>query len=125
MDEEKPSTRELVEAVKEFLETKVFPNVDKYTAYHTRVAVNVLKTVERELELGAGLAAGEKERLVTMLGLDGTLRSLNTELCRRIRENEQDMQDPALISHLHQTTMGRLSIDNPRYSAYLKALETG
>ncbi|MBU2647985.1 hypothetical protein KKI24_24985 [bacterium] len=125
MTEEKPSTRELVEAVTEFMETRVIPEVGRRTGFHTRVAVNVLKTVARELQLGPELAIGEKERLSAILGLDGSLRVLNTELCRRIREKGLDPQDPRLISHLHQTVMGRLSIDNPRYSAYLKALETG
>jgi uncharacterized protein DUF6285 len=123
MTGEKPSSRELVSAVKEFMETKVIPSVDKHTAFHARVAANVLATVDRELELGPELAIAEKERLTALLKTDGNRSALNKELCFRIRDKKIDLENPELIEHLYQTVMGRLSIDNPRYSAYLKALE--
>ncbi len=122
---DRPNLIELVEAVREFLEKKVSPAVDKSTAYHTRVAVNVLKIVERELESGPDLEAQEHDRLCRLLNQEGTLKELTGELCRRLREGDIDYKNPILIDHLRKTAMGRLSIDNPKYSAYRKALETG
>jgi hypothetical protein len=45
-----PTHAELVEAVREFLETDVFPVVAGRTRFHTRVAMNGLGIVQRELE---------------------------------------------------------------------------
>ena len=123
MTANRPTTVELVEAVSEFLESKVMPAADPHTAFHTRVAVNTLGIIRRELELGPGLEAEEHQRLRQILGRDGGLDELNAELFRRIRDGSIDYQDQNLISHLYRTTMGRLSIDNPRYSSYKRALE--
>ncbi len=121
---DRPTMKELVEAVREFLETKISPAVDKHTAFHTRVAINVLKIVEREIELGPGLEAQEHERLCRLLNHEGTLNELTKELCHKLRDGNIDNKDPAFADHLKKTAMGRLSIDNPKYSAYRKALET-
>jgi len=124
MTGEKPSSRELLAAVKEFMETRVIKAVDNRTAFHARVAANVLSIVDRELDLGPELAIAERERLAVLLKTDGNRNALNKELCLRIRNKKIDPENPVLIEHLYQTVMGRLSIDNPRYSAYLNALET-
>ncbi len=52
-------------------------------AFHARVAVNVLGMVERELELGAAQDAEEHDRLVELLGRDGTVRELTEVLATR------------------------------------------
>jgi hypothetical protein len=57
-----------------------------------------------------------------LLGKDGTRAELNRELCLGIKKGVVDYEDPALVEHLRRTTMGRLAIDNPRYSAYRRAL---
>ena len=124
MYEDKPTMTELVEAVREFLETRIMNMIDEHTAYHTRVAVNVLKMVERELESSPTLELEEIERLKGVMAFDGTLQDQNRELCRRIREGEIDLQDPKLVKHLKQTTLGKLSVDNPGYSTYQKILES-
>jgi 3-methyladenine DNA glycosylase AlkD len=122
MSENRPTAKDLVEAVREFLETRVMPVMQGQTAFHARVAANVLAIVERELELGPVLDADEHERLRRLLEKEGTQAELNRELCLRIREGMMEYEDPALVEHLRRTTMGRLSIDNPRYAAYQRAL---
>ena len=123
MDGNRPTTFDLIESVCEFLENKIIPRVDEYTAFHTRVAINVLGIVEREIRLGRDLDAGEHNRLSINLGRDATLEELNSLLCKSIREGKIDYNDPDLIEHMTKTTMGKLSIDNPNYSAYKQALE--
>ena len=79
--------------------------------------------LERELEHGPGLDAEEHERLRRLLERGGSLAELNSELCQRIRSGPIDIADEDLIRHLRQTTRGKLSIDNPEYSGYRRALE--
>ena len=48
--------------------------------FHTRVAVNVLGIVERELTLGPELAPAERARAAALLGHDGDVDALEREL---------------------------------------------
>ena len=123
MPSNRPTKDELLEAVIEFLEKRVMPKLDKHTAFHARVAANVLNIVRRELEHGPGLDAEELDRLKDLLGEDGSLEELNAELCNRIHQGELDHTNPELMEHLFLTTMGKVSVDQPIYSAYQRALE--
>ena len=123
MPSNRPTQDELLEAVVEFLEKRLMPKLDKHTAFHTRVAANVLNIVRRELEQGPKLDTEELARLKDLLGEDGTLEELNAELCTRIRKGDLDQRNPDLMEHLFLTTMGKLSVDQPIYSAYQRARE--
>jgi len=123
MPTNRPTPDELLEAVTEFLENRVMPKLDKHTAFHTRVAVNVLGILRREMEHGPRLDAEELSRLKDLLGREGTLEELNAELCGQIRSGKLDHRNDDLMEHLLRTTMGKVSIDQPNYSAYKRALE--
>ena len=123
MPSNRPTRDELLEAVAEFLEKRVMPKLDKHTVFHARVAVNVLSIVRRELEHGPRLDAEEMARLKDLLGRDGTLEELNGELCDRIRKGDLDHRNQDLMEHLFLTSMGKVSIDQPNYSAYQRARE--
>lgn len=123
MRNDRPTTAELVEAVREFLEGEVQPALEGSLAFHARVAVNVLKIVERELALGQELGVAEHERLRALLGHDGDPEGLADELVEGIREGRLGLQTPGLVEHLRESVMGRLAIDNPRYKSYQRALE--
>ena len=123
MPSNRPTRDELLEAVVEFLEKRVMPKLDKHTAFHTRVAANVLNIVRRESEQGPRLDAEELARLKDLLGKNGALEDLNTELCTRIRKGDLDHRNPGLMEHLFLTTMGKVSVDQPIYSAYQRARE--
>ena len=97
MPSNRPTRDELLEAVVEFLEKRVMPKLDKHTAFHTRVAANVLNIVRRELEQGPGLDAEELDRLKNLLDWDGTLEELNTELCNRIWKGDLDHRNADLM----------------------------
>ena len=47
-----PTAAQLIEAVREWLESQVMPSASGAMQFHARVAVNVLAMVEREIELG-------------------------------------------------------------------------
>ena len=113
---DQPSVRELVEAVRQFLETKAMPELKGHTAFHARVAANALGIVLRELERGPAAAEAEHKRLVELVGSDGTLDELNRVLCTMIREGKVDLDTPGLAQHLERTTRDKVTIDQPNYS---------
>ena len=51
------------------------------------------------------------------------IKELNKDLCERIKNKKIDLENHFLQQHLIKTTMAKLSIDQPKYSGYLKALE--
>ena len=63
---DRPTAVELLEAVREWLQTDVAPEVEGRTRFMTRVASRVLGQVQRELLLGPGLAAVQRDRLRTL-----------------------------------------------------------
>lgn len=120
---QRPDRAELVEAVREFLEGEVQPKLEGSTAFHARVAVNVLKIVERELAEGPALDAAERSRLAELLGVDDELDALNARLVEGIRAGRLGVETPGLLAHLRATALGRLAVDNPRYGSYVRALQ--
>ena len=63
MPTDRPNAAELVEAVREFLEDHVAPNVEGQLAFHARVAINALAIVERTMGQGDAMDDAELERL--------------------------------------------------------------
>jgi hypothetical protein len=120
--QDQPSAIELLQAVQSFIEDQAIPRLEGRAAFHARIAVNALAIVERELELGPSQNASERERLERLLDRTGTLDELNRELCRRIRAAEVDLDTPGLAAHLHETTLAKLAVDQPRYAAYRRAV---
>jgi hypothetical protein len=113
---DQPSMRELVEAVRDFIEQKAMSELKGHTAFHARVAANALSIVVRELEHGLQSAKDETARLAKLLGHDGTLEELNRELCKRIRDGAFTLDTPGLAEHLTITTREKVAIDQPNYS---------
>src|SRR5215469_13199120 len=120
---DQPSIKELVDAVREFLETRAMPELKGHTAFHARVATNALAIVSRQLEQGEASAQEELTRLRALLGTDGTLDGLNRELCKRIRDGKFTMATPGLVAHLEKTTRDKIDIDQPGYSGFKIAQE--
>jgi len=120
---DQPSIRELVDAVRDFIETKALPELKGHAAFHARVAANALGIVSRQLERGAAPDAEECERLKTLLGRDGTLEELNRALCQAIRSGAVEIDSPALQRHLELTTRDKIEIDQPNYSGLRIAQE--
>ncbi|HRE00193.1 MAG TPA: DUF6285 domain-containing protein, partial [Ilumatobacteraceae bacterium] len=65
-----PTARQLVEAVREWIERDVMAATSGRVQFHARVAANVLAMVERELELGADQERRHSERLAAFGGHD-------------------------------------------------------
>ena len=114
--QDRPTAAELVEAVREFLERDITPAVDGRLSFHTRVAVNVLATVQRELELGPAQDEAQRERLVALLQHDGTTGDLERELAAAIRAGTlSDAQHDDAVTHVRATVREKLEVANPKY----------
>lgn len=114
--QDRPSAAELLEAVREFLEHDVLGAVEGRVGFHTRVAVNALGIVERELVLGPALDATVRERLAGFLGHDDDLGALIGELTAGIRSGALDDR-PETLAVTRELVRAKLEVSNPRYLA--------
>ena len=121
--QDEPNSAQLLAAVIRFLRDSAAPLLPPREAFDARVAANALELVQRDLALGAESAAAENDRLVALLGRDGSLAELNAALSAHLGEGGPDAVTPAIRDHLYATTLEKLGIDQPRYSAYLRTLE--
>jgi hypothetical protein len=118
MAQDRPTASELLTAIADFLREEATPALDRADprlGFQMRVAVNSLAILEREGRLGPAADARERERLMALLGHDGTLEDLNRELAHQIRTGQRDERDAALMSHLDATTTDKIAIANPKW----------
>ena len=115
MPQSTPKAATLLEAAVKYLETELMPTLDGYHRFQTRVTVNVLNTVRRELELRDAQAEAERARLTAMLGHDGDVEQLSVELAEKIRAGVIAIDDPALRAHIRQSLADALAINNPKW----------
>jgi hypothetical protein len=115
MTQDRPAASELVAAVREVLERDVMPATDGRVQFHTRVAVNMLGIVERELTLGPDLEPAEVARAAALLGHDGEARALERELAAAIRGGSLDDRLGDVRTHVRATVREKLLIANPAY----------
>lgn len=122
----RPTTGELVESVREMMEENLLPSLeDKNLIYQSRVAINVLKIVERELQQLQDLLDSEQQGLQDLLGEKGGIESLNVRLVDKINAGDYDGDNRQLITHFEQVVLKKIAIDNPSYSTYKDYLVTG
>jgi hypothetical protein len=121
MTQPRPTADELIDAVRAFLEDELLPSLEGRRRFHTRVAINALGAVERELRDGPTANDAERERLVALLGDaaddDRSVDELSRALAHAIRAGETAIDDPALLDHLRRTSDDDVAIANPRYTA--------
>jgi len=104
-----PTAAQLVEAVREFLERDVMTATEGRVQFHTRVAMNVLGMVQRELEQGPAQAAAHQAAL-GRLGVDD-----EAALAAAIRAGALDERRADVVDVLRETVAAKLDVANPRY----------
>jgi hypothetical protein len=77
--------------------------------FHTRVAINVLAMVERELQVGQAQAAAHDARLAQLGCAD------EAELAARIRNGDLDDRLPEVRDLVWATVRDKLQVANPKY----------
>ena len=118
MAQDRPTASELLAAIADFLREEAIPALDRAEprlGFQLRVAVNSLAILERESRLAPAADARERERLVKLLGRDGTVDELNRELARQLRTGQRDERDAALMAHLEATIADKIAIANPKW----------
>lgn len=110
-----PTAAGLLEAVREFLAADVLPVTDGRVQFHTRVAVNVLAMVERELALGPAQAAAHARALASLGVAD------EAELAAGIRAGRFDERLAEVAAAVRATVAAKLAVANPGYAPDLPA----
>ena len=101
--QDRPTAAELVQAVREFLERDVMTATQGRVQFHTRVAINALGMVERELAQGPGAEADERER------------AAERALAARIRDGSLDNRLDEVRAEVKETVRRKLLVANPGY----------
>lgn len=112
-----PDAATLLQAAADYLEGELLPALDGYHRFQTRVTVNALRIVMRELQLAPAHRADEQARLAALLGHEGDAAALEAELAGALVDGTRAPDDPALLDHLHRTLRDALAIHNPKWAA--------
>ncbi len=104
-----PTVAQLVESVREWMERDVLSGTSGRLQFHTRVAINVLATVERELSHGRGQGQRHRERLA-QLGV----RS-DAELADAIRAGRLDDRVDEVARIIRDSVVDKVAVANPGY----------
>jgi hypothetical protein len=104
-----PSAAQLVEAVREFLERDVMAATEGRVQFHTRVAINVLGMVEREIELGPAQQRAHADGLATLGFAD------DAALATAIRAGDVDDRLEEVTAFVRRTVEDKLRVANPKY----------
>ena len=127
--QDRPSVRELLDAVRAFLEEDVVPALEGPRQFHARVAANVLAIVGRELAGEEASLLAEWQRLALVLGEDASapparlealraaVREGTAALTERIRRGDADAGPfrDAVRAHVRATVEDKLGVANPRF----------
>jgi phosphoribosylaminoimidazole carboxylase (NCAIR synthetase) len=106
-----PDAAALVEAVREFLERDVMTATEGRVQFHTRVAVNVLRMVEREITMGPAQQAQHAAGLAR-LGVED-----ERALADAIRTGAFDDRIAEVREFVTETVRSKLEVANPKYMA--------
>lgn len=104
-----PTSIELLEAVREWIDRDVIPSTDGRLRFHARVASNVLAMVEREIDLGDAQAVAHADRLARLGMAD------DAELAAAIRNRRFDDRADELRTLLAEMVADKLAVANPSY----------
>jgi hypothetical protein len=104
-----PTSEQLLEAVRGFLEHEVMPATDGRLRFLTRVAMNVIAQVERELALGAEHARAHAARLQALGVAD------DAALVQAIRDRTLDDRMDEVVAATRAGVVDKLRISNPRW----------
>jgi hypothetical protein len=104
-----PSAPELLDAVREFLDSQVIPYTEGRRRFEARVAANVVAIVQREMILGPAQRAAHAERLDSLGVTD------EEALARAIRSGELADRGDEVRAAVRATVADKLRVANPAY----------
>jgi len=104
-----PTSAELIESVREWIERDVMTSTEGRLKFHSRVAINVLAMVERELAMGEQHEADHTERLASI----GMMN--DAEFAQAIRAGDLDHRLGEVRAVLRADVDAKLAVANPKY----------
>jgi len=134
--QDRPTTVELLEAVREFLEGHVVPRLtERGVRYRTLIALNVLRIVEREVPGREARLRAELAALADLLDrpreappadaalLEARVQEANRELGERIRSGAADAGPwrARVLAHVGAMVDEKLGINDPQRLATFTA----
>jgi hypothetical protein len=120
-----PTPAEILESVATFLREVIPAKLPAREAFDARVAANALDLVRRQVAPGRAQSdqdEAERQRLVGLLGREGSLLELNQQLCSLIAAGKRGASDAGLMDHLWATTLDKVAVDQPTYASYQRTL---
>ena len=117
MAQSMPDAKVLLEAAAKYLDEELAPTLSGYHRFQTRVTINVLNIVRRELELHEAQMPAAQARLAALSGHDGEIETLERELIERMRAGTISSADPALRAHIRESLAAALAINNPKWTS--------
>jgi hypothetical protein len=114
----RPTAEELLGTIADLLGQEVLDVVPGHLTHKVRVAENLSRILQREVELGATSDRREVERLTALLGHDGSLDELRDELTTRLRSSDDDAFDQAAWEAMVAITREDLAIAKPGHDAW-------
>lgn len=127
--QDRPTTMELLEAVREFLEREVLPALTIHgLKYRMRIALNLLRIVEREIPGREARLSAELAALADLLErpdltppadaalLEARVREASRELCERIRAGAADAGPwrARVLAYVGAMVEDKLAINDPQ-----------
>jgi aminoglycoside phosphotransferase (APT) family kinase protein len=106
---DRPTLAELVEAVREWVDSDVREGTEGRLSFHARVAVNALRMVEREVALEPGLSDAHRARLADLGCAD------DRELAARIRSGSFDDDVEEVRQAVAASVRAKLLVANPAW----------
>ena len=127
---DRPSMKELLEAVQKFLDEEIVPATSGRKQFLARVAANCVRMIERELAAEPAHVARARAGLDALLGAEVTpadesapadaIAARLTVLCERIRAGELpegSHEYGRLLAFLRDSVRDKLEVSNPKLLA--------
>lgn len=147
--QDRPSATEILATIGEYLDQDVLPITEGALRYHTLVAANLIKVLERELAAGEAPGRRQRDDLLRLLGdtrpaadpavapaagtggpngsVEDDLSALNAELQARLLAPElpsrQFLVDAREV--IEAAVLDKLAVNKPGYARYDMAGEVG
>jgi hypothetical protein len=119
--QDRPTAAELLEDIATTLDDRILPLLSGNEQHQVRVAANLCRILQREVELGPGLEAEERALLAELLPdrpAGATVAELQAELARRVAT----VDDREFLGRAHAAlltmTRGKLAVNKPGYDAF-------
>jgi len=114
-----PDRETLMDVIVDYLEGELYPKLSGVDRYRSRVAINALRIVQREMTMGPSLQATDAQALRELLGASQDDRddvALEETLADDIAQGRRSLDDPALVSYLRDSLRRALQVNNPKWT---------